>query len=47
MEDLELATLGRFHWQNDERLLGYLGDIPPSEFEQAFYAGRTNITQLG
>ncbi|MGN7979451.1 IS3 family transposase [Microbacterium sp. 22195] len=38
VEDLELATLGWVHWHNTERLHGYLGDVPPAEFEAAFYA---------
>ena len=38
VEDLELATLGWVHWHNTQRLHGYLGDIPPVEFEQTFYA---------
>ncbi|WP_391856799.1 IS3 family transposase, partial [Vibrio cidicii] len=38
VEDLELATLGWVHWHNTQRLHGYLGDIPPAEFENAFYA---------
>ena len=45
-EDLELATLGWVHWHNTQRLHGYLGDIPPAEFEQAFYAGQTDRKQL-
>jgi putative transposase len=38
IEDLELATLGWVHWFNNERLHGTLGDIPPAEFEAAYYA---------
>ncbi len=38
IEDLELATLGWVHWHNTSRLHGYLGDVPPAEFEAAFYA---------
>ena len=38
VEDVELATLGWVHWHNTERLHGYLGDVPPAEFEAAFYA---------
>jgi putative transposase len=30
------------HWHNTSRLHGYLNDIPPAEFEAAFYA--TNRT---
>ena len=40
VEDVELATLGWVHWHNTARLHGYLGDVPPAEFEQAFYAAQ-------
>jgi len=40
VEDLELATLGWVHWHNTSRLHGYLGDLPPAEFEATFYAGQ-------
>ena len=33
VEDVELATLGWVYWHNTTRLHGYLGDIPPAEFE--------------
>lgn len=46
VEDLELATLGWVHWHNTQRLHGYLGDVPPAEFEQTFYAGQTTSTEL-
>ena len=45
VEDLELATLGWVHWHNTQRLHGYLGDIPPAEFETAFYAEQTDHQQ--
>lgn len=45
VEDVELATLGWVHWHNHQRLHGYLGDIPPAEFEQAFYADHTDRHQ--
>lgn len=38
VEEVELATLGWVHWYNTERLHGYLGDIPPVEFEENNYA---------
>lgn len=38
IEDVELATLGWVHWHNTQRLHGYLGDIPPAEFEADYYA---------
>ena len=40
IEDVELATLGWVHWHNTERLHSYLGDVPPAEFEAAFYAAQ-------
>jgi putative transposase len=33
VEEVELATLEWVHWHNTQRLHGYLGDIPPVEFE--------------
>ena len=38
VEDVELATLSWVHWHNHQRLHGYLDDVPPAEFEEAFYA---------
>ena len=46
VEDVELATLGWVHWHNTERLHGYLGDLPPAEFEQRFYATQQGSTAL-
>ena len=46
IDDLELATLGWVHWHNTQRLHGYLGDLPPAEFEAAFYAGVTSAKEL-
>ena len=40
VDDVELATLGWVHWHNNTRLHGYLGDVPPAEFEAAFYAAQ-------
>ena len=39
IEEVELATLGWVHWHNTQRLHGYLGDLPPAEFE-ALHATR-------
>ena len=39
VEEVELATLGWVHWHNTQRLHGYLGDLPPAEFE-ALHAAR-------
>ncbi|GAA2183122.1 IS3 family transposase [Brooklawnia cerclae] len=46
VEDLELATLGWVHWHNTQRLHGYLGDVPPAEFENAFYAVQADRERL-
>ena len=46
IEQLELATLIWVHWHNNERLHGYLGDVPPPEFEAPFYAGADRPEEL-
>ncbi len=46
VEDVELATLGWVHWHNTERLHGYLGDVPPTEFENALYATQQGTRAL-
>jgi putative transposase len=46
VEDVELATLAWAHWHNTERLHGYLGDVPPAEFETAFYAAQHDDQQM-
>ena len=46
IDDLELATLGWVYWHNTERLHGYLGDVPPFEYEESFYAGVTSAKEL-
>jgi transposase InsO family protein len=38
VDDVEFATRGWVHWHNTARLHGYLGDVPPTELEAAFYA---------
>jgi transposase InsO family protein len=37
VQDVELATLEWVAWFNNRRLLGPLGDVPPAEFEEAYY----------
>lgn len=39
IEDVEYATLEWVYWFNNRRLLSSVGDIPPVEFEQAYYTG--------
>ncbi|OBK20712.1 integrase [Mycobacterium asiaticum] len=46
VEDVELATLGWAYWHNTNRLHGYLGDLPPAEFEAAFYDAQRNDQPL-
>jgi len=46
VQDVELATLSWVHWHNTARLHGYLGDIPPAEYETAFYATYTTDQAL-
>ena len=38
VDELELATLSWVHWFNEDRLHGHCHDVPPAEFESAFYA---------
>ena len=38
--EVELATLSWVHWFNEHRLHSHCGDIPPAEFEAAFYAAQ-------
>ncbi len=45
--DLELATLGWVHWFNNQRLHGYLGDIPPAEYEDTYHAERSIKQPVG
>jgi putative transposase len=40
VEDVELATLGWVHWHNTQRLHSHCRDVPPAEFEAAFYAAQ-------
>jgi putative transposase len=40
VDELELATLSWVHWFNHDRLHGHCGDVPPDEFEAAFYAAQ-------
>ena len=40
VDELELATLSWVHWFNEQRLHSHCGDVPPAEFEAAFYAAQ-------
>ena len=45
--DIELATLGWVHWFNNQRLHGYLDDIPPVEYEDIYHAERSTELPVG
>jgi putative transposase len=47
VDELELATLSWVHWWNTDRLHGYLGDVPPAEFEAAYAAEQTDQRLVG
>ena len=40
VEHLELATLTWVYWFNEHRLHSHCGDVPPAEYEAAFYAAQ-------
>ena len=40
VDELELQTLSWVHWFNEQRLHGHCGDVPPAQYEQAFYAAQ-------
>jgi len=46
MQDLEMATLGWVDCFNSRRLLGPIGNIPPAEAEQNFYAQREPLDMV-
>ena len=46
VDHLELATLSWVHWFNHDRLHSHCGDIPPAEFETAFYAAQQTSQSL-
>ena len=48
VDHLEMATLSWVHWFNEDRLHSHCGDIPPAEFETAFYAAQqTSQSMVG
>jgi transposase InsO family protein len=46
VDEVELATLEWVHWFNNRRLLGPIGDIPPAEFEAAYYRQETGSAMV-
>ena len=47
IQDVELATLSWVHWFNNQRLHGYLADVPPTEYEDAYDAERRAKLAVG
>lgn len=48
VDQLELETLAWVHWFNEDRLHSHCHDVPPAEFEAAFYADQqTTPTGVG
>ena len=44
MDAVEYATLEWVDWFNHRRLLEPIGNIPPAEFEKAYYTGHEVLT---
>ena len=40
LDNVEYATLEWVDWFNNRRLFGPIGDVPPIEFEEAYYRQR-------
>ena len=47
IEEVELATLSWIHWYNTQRIHGYIGDVPPAEYENAYHAQRSGKQLVG
>jgi putative transposase len=47
VEEVELATLLWVRWYNEERIHGYLNNIPPAEYEDAYHAERSGKQLIG
>jgi transposase InsO family protein len=43
LETVEHATLEWIDWFNNRRLLEPIGDVPPAEFEQAYYQQHESV----
>jgi putative transposase len=46
VDELELATLSWVSWFNEQRLHSHCDDVPPAEFEAAFYAAQQDDQTL-
>jgi putative transposase len=47
VEEVELATLMWVKWYNEQRIHGYLNNIPPTEYEDAYHAERSHKQLIG
>ena len=47
VEEVELATLMWVKWYNEQRIHGYLNNIPPAEYEDAYHAERSHKQLIG
>jgi transposase InsO family protein len=47
VEEVELATLAWVHWYNTQRIHGYIGNMPPAEYEDAYQRERSNKQLIG
>ena len=47
VEEIELATLMWLKWYNEQRIHGYLNNVPPTEYEDAYHAERSGNQLLG
>jgi transposase InsO family protein len=46
LEDVEFATLEWVAWFNHRRLMGPIGDLPPVEYEEAYYRHHENLETI-
>jgi putative transposase len=46
LEDVEFATLEWVAWFNHRRLMGPIGDLPPVEYEEAYYRSHENLESM-
>jgi putative transposase len=46
VDEVEFATLEWVDWFNNRRILGPIGDIPPVEFEAAYYRQETESAMV-
>jgi len=46
LDDVEFATVRRLWWFNHHRLFGPIGDVPPAEYEEAFFCAQEAPAEL-